>query len=448
VAVASDAARPGWSWLFFFVRPPEGLGPEQWRLLGLLGATLLVNQYDMAILGLALPQIQRGLGVEEAELGGFLAWVRLGFVPALLLAFLADQQGRRRLLLWTLLGFTLSTALTAFARSPAEFATLQFLARAFIMAEEMIAIVVVTEELDARARGFGLGVLAALGALGHGLAAIVFAFVEVLPFGWRALYLVGIVPLLGMAWIRRALRETRRFESERAARPEAGRLARAARPFRELARAYPRRVLALALATAPFAFVVFTALPLVSKTLQEVHGYEPRHVAFLFLSAGLVAPVGMVLAGATADRIGRRRVMIWGTLLNAMAIAFFYRASGPAVVVAWACMMFTFVGLDVLFGALGSELFPTSHRSTASAVRVLVATLAGVLGLRTEGLLFPLVGSHAEAILWMLPIAALTPFVIAFAIPETASRELEEIAPAPPAPPLRAPDPDSSHVQI
>jgi hypothetical protein len=92
----------------------------------------------------------------------------------------------------------------------------------------------------------------------------------------------------------------------------------------------------------------------------------------------------------------------------------------------------------VLFGALGRplpDLAPLHGQRRPRAV----ATLAGVLGLRTEGLLFPLVGSHAEAILWMLPIAALTPIVIAFAIPETAARELEEIAPAPPAPPLRAP---------
>jgi len=436
--VAGDVARPGWSWLFFFVRPPERLGPDQWRLLGLLGATLLVNQYDMAILGLALPQIQRGLGVADAEVGSFLAWVRLGVAPALLLAFLADQQGRRRLLLWTLLGFTLSTALTAFARSPAEFVALQFLARAFITAEEMVAIVMVAEELDARARGFGLGVLAALGALGHGLAAIAFAFVDVLPFGWRALYGVGIVPLLGIAWIRRALRETRRFEAERVARGDARGAASPAHPLRELARAYPRRLLALGFAAAPFAFVVFTALAFVSKTLQEVHGYEPRHVTFLFLGAGLVAPVGMVLAGSLADRIGRRRVMIWASLLNALAIAAFYRASGPSLVVAWACMMFTFVGLDVLFGALGSELFPTSHRSTATALRSLVATLASVLGLWTHDRLFPLAGSHAAAILWMLPLAALPPLVIGLVLPETAARELEEIAPVE-APPPRAP---------
>ncbi len=426
----SQVPRPWWAWLFFFVRPPDELGSAHWRLLGVLGATLLVNQYDMAILGLALPQIQAGLGVSDAEVGPFLAVVKLGVVPALLLAFLADQRGRRRLLLWTILGFTLCTSLTALAQTPAQFLTLQLLARAFITAEEMIAIVVVTEELDARTRGFGLGVLAALGALGHGLAASVFAFVDVLPFGWRALYVVGIAPLLGLAWIRRSLRETRRFESERVALEETRGLESALRPLRELVRTYPRRLLALAFAIAPFSFVVFTALSFVSKTLQEVHGYEPRHVTFLFLSAGIVAPIGMVLTGTLADRLGRRRIMIFASVLNALAIAFFYRASGASLVAAWAFMMFTFVGLDLLFGALGSELFPTSHRSTASAVRSLVATLAAALGLWTEGQIFPLAGSHATAILWMLPLAVVPPAVIALFVPETASRELEEIAPA------------------
>jgi MFS family permease len=163
------------------LRPPDGVTARNKRLLAVLGVTFLLNQYDMALLGLALPQIQAGLAVSEEAVGSLLATVRLGVVGALLLAVLADRAGRRTLLLATILGFTLTTTLTAFARDANEFAMLQFAARAFITAEEIVAIVVVTEELPARARGWGLGILAALGALGHGLASIGFGFVEVLP---------------------------------------------------------------------------------------------------------------------------------------------------------------------------------------------------------------------------------------------------------------------------
>jgi hypothetical protein len=93
-------------------------------------------------------------------------------------------------------------------------------------------------------------------------------------------------------------------------------------------------------------------------------------------------------------------------------------------------MMFTFMGCDVLFGALGSELFPTCYRSTASGVRLLASSVGGALGLWVESLLFPLAGSHATAITWMMAAAVVAPLIILLFIPETAARELEEVSPA------------------
>jgi putative MFS transporter len=220
---------------FGFVRSAPELEVREWSLLGLLGLTLLINHYDFAVLTLALPQIQAGLSIPEDEIGRVVAGVRLGVLPALLLAFVADRVGRRRLLVLTILGFTLCTTLTAFAPNASTFVALQFTARMFIAAEEMLAIVVIAEEFTAESRGFGLGILAAFGALGFGVAALVLALVNKLPFGWRALYVVGALPLLWVAWLRRRVPETRRFEAEREARPVESSVRQALRPLRELA---------------------------------------------------------------------------------------------------------------------------------------------------------------------------------------------------------------------
>ena len=88
-----------------------------------------------------------------------------------------------------------------------------------------------------------------------------------------------------------------------------------------------------------------------------------------------------------------------------------------------------FTGLDVLFAALGSELFPTSYRSTASGVRAAVATLGGALGLWLEGSLFAVTGSHSEAITLMLAAVLVSPLLVALFLPESARLELEEISP-------------------
>ena len=305
----------------------------------------------------------------------------------------------------------------------------QFLARVFIAGELMLAVVVIVEEFDAEIRGWGIGMMAALGSCGGGLAAIIFSVVNVLPFGWRALYVVGIVPLLLIAWFRRTLRETRRFERHRQGRPAAFGLRAALQPFRGLARMYPGRVLALCASLLPVAFVFETSALFVSKFLQEVHQYSPANVALMYLTIGGLGPIGSVVAGRLGDRFGRKRIIIAGLLGCAAAVACFYNASGICVPMAWGFMVMTGTIVLVLFAALGGELFPTSYRSTASGVRAVVGTLSAALGLWTEGRLYGVVGSHAAAITLMLVVLPLAPLIIAFALPETAARELEDIAP-------------------
>jgi putative MFS transporter len=416
-----------WSWRRPFA-PPRPLPPAQWRLLVLLGTALTLSNYDFGILSLALPQIQASLGVPEAEAGRLAAAARLGVVPALALAMLADRHGRRRLLLATVVGFSLSTLLSGFARTPAEFMALQFLARAFTASEEMLAVVVITEELDADARGWGIGLMAAFGGAGHGLASLLYSQVEVLPYGWRALYVIGAVPLLLLAWLRRGLPETQRFVAHRAARAAPASLLA---PLRELARSHGGRVAAVCAAVFPFWFSASTALLFMSKHLQQVHGYTPGTVAILFLAGGSIAMLGNPVAGRASDRFGRRPVLVAALLANTAAIAAFYGGPSAWLPAFWIALVFSFFAVDLIFTALGSELFPTAARSTASSLRGLAATAGSVLGLTVEGWLYAATGSHAASIGWMLLVTLLSPALVWLALPETARRPLEEIAPGP-----------------
>lgn len=392
-----------------------------------LGLANLIDNYDGALLGMALPQIQAGLGVGEDRIGQLLAVVRLGVLPAVLLTMLADHIGRRRLLLVTIVGFTLATFATALAPGAYTFAAAQFIGRTCIAAETMLAIVVIVEELDARTRGWGIGILGALGALGYGVASLMFSLVEHLPFGWRALYGVGVLPLLLVAWFRRSLQETHRFTSLRAARGAAR--SSPLQPLRNLARMYPGRMLALGAALLPFAFVTETAMFFPSKFLQSVHGYTPSDIAVMYLTVGILGLLGNVAAGVLGDRFGRKRVLVVGLLANGASAALFYHADGWILPLLWGVMVMTVTIVTVLFSALGSELFPTSYRSTASGVRAVIGTIGAAGGLWLEGVLYAQLGHHAAAISAMLVVVPIAPLVIALCVPETANRELEEVSP-------------------
>ncbi len=426
---AAPAKRPWWTYAVPYPGRIPSLDRHQWRVLGLLAVAELFDHYDMAILSFGLLHIQQGLAIGETEVGGIMATVRLGVLPALVIALVADRLGRRRLLLATIIGFTLCTFATAFSQTAQQFAALQFLARVFIYAETMLAVVVLAEELTASKRGWGIGMLGALGALGHGLAAILFGLVEELPFGWRALYAIGAMPMLCVAWFRRALPETQRFEEHRASRRETGNWKDWLRPMWHLARMYPGRIAVLCAALVPLEFTTMTAAVFMVKTLQELHGYTPGQVALLYLCGGALAILGNIVAGALSDRVGRRSVL--SVLVGMVGLGFYvlYNGTGWIVAAAWIIQAFGITGASVIFKILGSELFPTSYRSTASGVRTIVGTLGGIAGLALEGTLYQIAGSHAAAITLMLPALLVTPIVIFAFVPETAARELEEISP-------------------
>ncbi len=184
---------------------PHGISPAQLRLLGFLTFAMFFENFDLSLLGNALPQIGASFGLSKAGLGDFTGATRFGALPAFFLVPLADRLGRRRLLLVCVVGMSLGSGLTALSQSALQFVLFQVLTRTFIVTASVVTFVVVTEEFPAENRGWGIGMLGGVSAIGFGAGALVYAFVDSLPFGWRALYMVGLVPLLLFPALRRGI---------------------------------------------------------------------------------------------------------------------------------------------------------------------------------------------------------------------------------------------------
>jgi putative MFS transporter len=330
----------------------------------------------------------------------------------------------------TIIGSAITTLLTAFVETKTQFMMLQAGVRIFSYAEDMLCIVVIAEEFEARARGWAIGALGALMAIGVGLASLVFALVNFLPFGWRALYVVGAIPLFLIAWYRRGLRETQRFQQLDSVhkQEEPSRFA-IFRPAVLLFKEYPLRVLMMAATVAPVGFALGPQPIFMSKWLQETHGFTPGGITLLFLTGGLISIMGSFVAGKVSDLIGRRVVFMASSVGCAIGFGIFYSADALVIVLpAWVAATFFLLAVDALVYAFGAELFPTSHRATASALRVATSLFAGAAGLALEGSLYTWLGSHSAALTALLgavPIGV----AIALLLPDAARRELEEVSP-------------------
>jgi putative MFS transporter len=350
-------------------------------------------------------------------------------LPALFIGPLADIVGRRRLLLFTVFGEAIMTLLTAFSQDYHQFVAAQIGARIFGYSEEMLCFVVVAEEIDARVRGWSTGTLGAINATGAGLAALVFGIVNYLPYGWRSLYVIGSAGLFILAYYRRWLPETRRFEIHRQTMDAMeSKVVQFFGTLYGMVRAYPGRLAALLTFVAAFGFAMGPSSTMLSKYLQQTHHYSPGQVTMLFVFGGLASVVGNVAAGRLSDRIGRKSTLFLTTLVAGLGFAAFYSGmDGWIVPLSWIVALFGFLSSDALASGYPSEIFPTAYRATATTLRYAVMILGGAVALKLEGTFYDWFGAHGPAIMLALAAVPIALVGILF-LPETARRRLEDIS--------------------
>lgn len=425
----SASRAPVWVYFAPFLGKPPVLNDRQWLVIGLMSLVVFIVTYDLSLFSMALKQIQASLEIPEEQLGRMAAAVRLGSLPAFFFVLMADRIGRKRIIVISILAVTLLTGASAFSPGIASFIMFQFFIHIFGTAASLLAFVVLAEELDPDVRGWGIGALTALGACGGGLGLAMLAFINELPFGWRALYLAGLLPLLWIHRLSKHIPESRRFEAFQEGKEKTSFVEESLRPIISLVRMYPGRFVAIGsvifllhLSHEAAGFFGF-------KYFQEAHGWSPRQVAMLGYFGGFIGIFGSAFAGRLSDKHGRIKVATFFLGVHPFLIVAVFQFSGFMLAPLWVGGVFTGMAGGVVLGAFGQELFPTSYRSTSTGALMILGTIGAVLGLWVESLIYNLTGSHWTAVSILATLALAAPFIVAAFFPETSKLTLEEISP-------------------
>jgi MFS transporter, putative metabolite:H+ symporter len=395
----------------------SGMTSRHRTLLLLVGTATLFEGYDRFITSLALPYIGNDLGAGEGALGTALAVIRAGALASIFLGRLADRYGRRRLLIISVVAYTAATAATGFSTGLLDFALFQLVATIFLVTELSLAQVVIAEEFPPALRGFGQGALGAFAAFGAGLAAMLFPLMQRTEFGWRGMYLIGVLPLLVVAYLRRNLPETRRWQRAIERRVDEGRIADLLRP------GVRRRLLVLTALAAFASATAATAFSFASYRATTSFHFTPSQVTGMIIGGGTVGFFGYFLFGRAADAIGRRLVGCLGLAGAGFAVVLFYQTEW--LIPAFALMTLCESGVVIALNALTTEMFPTHLRATAKSWVTNSGVVGALLGLAMIGALNGIASGAAVITTLSAMTSLLAPLI--FLLPETHRLDLEQV---------------------
>lgn len=357
----------------------------------------MFSQVDLALFSYALPSIRETFGVSLQAMGWVVALsYTAGAILQVYLGTLTDRLGRKQMLMF----ITVASSMFIAAHSIVPEGSVQIYIGGIAFSAGILVMTVlrgfaiatggalypttgaiVTEEAPARYRGILAGMLQTAFPLGAFVAAQ-FAAPVLDSYGWRPLFLVGLLSIPFIYVIHKFLRETQRFQGHKTSATEQKSDERSRAKLAALF-APDMRLRTITLFFAQFIFVIaYGALSIWLPTyLAEARGFAQREATQIVGYANAVAVIGYIIAAFVGEFVLTRRttVTIW-TLLGATSfLCMIWLTSGYWDTLIVLCITTTFFyGTAAVKFAYVAEVFPTHLRATGLAVCSSLAVNLGI----------------------------------------------------------------------
>lgn len=367
---------------------------------------ILAEGYDVGVLGAVLPALAeyRAWDLSPLELGGLGAYALVGMLlGALFIGTLSDLFGRKKMLLLSMVIFTLTQAGAAVAPTPEIFGLFRLIGGLGMGGVIPVAAALTIEYSAPKKRSYNYGVMYSGYSLGIVAAALVALFL--LPtIGWRWVIAFGALPVVLLPIIAKLLPESLDYLEAKGKRREADRLAArlgiapyiptviapttgvtAAEPWwRTITAMFSPRYLR---STVFFWISLFCGMVLVYglntwlPSIMKSAGYDLGSSLTFLLVFSLASAAGGLALGRAADKYGQKLILVAFYLLGGGGILLLMFPGNMVVNLVFVA----FAGIGsistslVLTGYI-ADYYPAKVRATATGWALSFARIGAICG--------------------------------------------------------------------
>jgi len=367
-----------------------------------------MDGFDLLILGFMLSAISKDLHLTQPQAASLVTGTLVGAViGGLVFGMLSDRLGRVRVLTWSIVLFAVFTGLCALAQGYWDLLAYRAIAGIGLGGEFGIGMALVAEAWPASKRARATSYVGLGWQFGVLLAALVTPVL--LPIiGWRGMFALGVFPAVIAYVIRRKLHEPDVFVAQKAKSMSAGSSLRALVADAETTRIGIGMIILCSVQNFGY-YGIMIWLP---NYLSTRFGYGLTQSA-LWTSVTIAGMAfGIFLFGHAADRFGRRAAFLTYMLGAAiMVVVYSQLTTAGALLIGGAVMGFFVNGMLGGYGALMSELYPTTARATAQNVFFNIGRAVAGFGPLVVGIVSAAYGFPTAiaglALLYLIDIVAL-----------------------------------------
>jgi MFS family permease len=413
----------------------SGVTPYQWLVLFVAWLGWVFDAMDATIYAIVLHPALHDLlhtssGPPTTEQVGWYGGIIFSIfligwaIGGITFGILADRFGRTKVLIATIIIYAVFTGAAALAENWWQLALSRFLTALGIGGEWAAGAAIVAETWPEDKRAKAAGVLQSAWAIGFFLAASFNLMLK--GYGWRMLFLIGVLPafvaLLVRWWVKEPDRWARAHEQQ-------------APPLSAIFQGDLRRS---TLVGSALAFVAVFGLwgatnwaPTLVREMPEMEGLESAvtstYVSYAIMALNAGAIFGYLGFGPLADRFGRRPVfafMCLGSFIM-LPVTYLMPTSYSGVLMLLPLLGFFNNGIFSGFPIYLPELYPTALRATGSGFCFNAGRVLASASPFLTGWLVATLGSFGKAASTVALIYLFGLLVLLFA-PETKGRRLPE----------------------